>query len=281
MGRLSTCRITILFAAMLCSSKSLFASDQSAWLEMASQTQDQQPHWASMLGVASTGLTQGFRYHYTTQYFGNGSQVRNFGSNKGLELILSENFQIQVGVPAYIEKDTPKSASSGWGDEAVLGKYRFFSENEENGNYVVSGSLGLSLPTGSPGFTSRSTIYTPILAAGKGWGTRQREIAVQSLVSFSIPDHNVSGTGIPVTWNTGLQARIFRHFWPEFEVNYTRWKHGPYDGKSQLLMTYGVVFDYRIMEREKISLGLGYQEPKGTSPTALGREWISMMKIAF
>ncbi|HQT26666.1 MAG TPA: hypothetical protein PLK99_08740 [Burkholderiales bacterium] len=266
---------------MLLLSKSLSASSLSDFLEKASQTQEMQPHWASMLGVSSTGLTQGFRYHYTTQDFDNGTQVRNYGSNKGLELILSERFQVQIGVPAYIEKDSPKVRTSGWGDEALLGKYRFLSANEENGNYVVSGSLGLSLPSGSTGFTSRSAIFTPVLAAGKGWGTRQREIAIQSRVSFSVPDRNLSGLGMPVSWNTGLQARTFRHFWPEIEAIYTHWRKGPYDGKNQLLVTYGVVFDYRIMEREKLSLGIGYQEPKGTSPTALSRKWISMMKIAF
>lgn len=266
---------------MLLLSKHLFASPSSDWLDMASQTQDVQPHWASMLGVPSTGLTQGFRYHYTTQYFANGSQVRNYGSNKGLELILGENFQVQIGVPAFIEKDAQHASASGWGDEALLGKYRFISENEENGNYVVSGSLGLSLPTGSSGFGSRSTIFTPMLAAGKGWGTRQQQVAIQSLVSLGIPDHGMSEIGMPFSWNTGLQARLFRHFWPEIEASYTRWRSGPYDGRSQLLVTYGVVFDYRILEREKVSLGIGYQEPKGASPSSLSRQWISMMKIAF
>ncbi len=265
---------------MIFLSKSAFASGDSSpdWLF---QTQNSQPHWASMLGVPSTGLTQGFRYHYTTQYLGNGTKVRNYGSNKGLELILSDNFQAQIGVPAYIDKEAQKSSSTGWGDEAVLGKYRLLSENEKSGNYVVSGSLGLSLPTGSPGFTSRSTIFTPILAAGKGWGTRQQGIDVQSLISFSIPDHNLSTLGMPVSWNTGLQAHVLRHFWPEIEANYTHWNKGPYDGKNQLLVTYGVVFDYRIMDREKITLGIGYQEPKGTRFSTFGREWISMMKLSF
>ena len=267
---------------MLLSGHALASGDlQPDWPEAAVQTQDLQPHWASMLGVPSTGLTQGFRYHYTAQTLANGTEITNYGSNKGLELILSDNFQVQIGVPAYIDKETQKSSTSGWGDEAVLGKYRFSSANEESGNYVLSGSLGLSLPTGSTGFTSHSTIFTPVLAAGKGWGTRQREIDVQSLVSFGIPDHNLSNLGMPLSWNTGVQARVFRHFWPEIEANYTHWYKGPYDGRNQFLLTYGFVFDYRIMEREKLTLGIGYQEPKGTSFSAFAREWISMMKISF
>lgn len=234
-----------------------------------------------MLGVPSTGLTQGFRYHYTTQYLDNGSVVRNYGSNKGLELILGENFQVQIGVPAYIDRETPQTTTGGWGDEALLGKYRFISANEENGNYVLSGSLGLSLPTGSPGFTTHSTIFTPTLAAGKGWGTRQSGLDIQSLISFSVPDHNLSTLGLPVSWNTGLQAHVLGHIWPEIEANYTHWSNGPYDGKSQLMVTYGVAFVYRVMDREKLTFGIGYQEPRGTSFSTFRRGWITLGKLSF
>ena len=257
------------------------ASDDANWYDLSANTQELQPHWASMLGVPSTGLTQGFRYHYTTQYLYNGSVVRNYGSNKGLELILGENFQVQVGVPAYIDRETPQTTTGGWGDEALLGKYRFLSANEENGNYVLSGSLGLSLPTGSPGFTTHSTIFTPTLAAGKGWGTRQSGLDIQSLVSFSVPDHNLSALGLPISWNTGLQAHVLRHVWPEIEANYTHWNNGPFDGKNQLLVTYGVAFAYRVMDREKLTFGIGYQEPRGTSFSTLSREWITMAKLSF
>lgn len=273
----------IALAGMLFSNGCIASSEDPAsdWSNMVNRALQAQPHWATMIGVPSTGLTQGFRYHYTRQYQPNGTEITNYGSNKGLELIVSEDTQVQFGVPSYIDRETLKTSTAGWGDENVLAKHRFTSANEENGNYVFSGSLGLSMPTGNSPFTSHSAIYTPALAFGKGWGTRQRQIAVQSLIACAIPDHNLSTLGIPISWNTGLQARVFRHIWPEIEANYTHWNKGPFDGKNQLIVTYGLVFDNRIMNREKMTLGLGYQEAKGTGITTFGRAWVLMAKFSF
>ncbi|NNM82079.1 MAG: hypothetical protein HKL98_05700 [Burkholderiales bacterium] len=240
-----------------------------------------QPHWASMLGVPSTGLTQGFRYHFSTQRLVNGTFVRNFGSNKGLELIVGENAQIQVGVPAYVERERPGSISSGWSDESMLAKFRIASANEEEGNYVANFSLGLSLPTGSPGFSTKNTVFTPTLAAGKGWGTHESGFDIQSLVSLGVADRNNAVTGLPFIWNTGVQAHVSRHIWPEIEVAYTHWNRGWYSGRSQMVVTYGIAYERRIAQGKSITIGAGYQEPRGTAFSTFTRGWISMAKFSF
>ena len=55
----------------------------SNWQHNASVTQDEQPHWESLLGMASPRLTQGFRYNYSRQYSANGSTLENYGMEKG------------------------------------------------------------------------------------------------------------------------------------------------------------------------------------------------------
>ena len=254
----------------------------SSWQHNISITQNEQPHWESLLGMASPRLTQGFRYNYSRQYSANGSTLENYGMGKGLDLITDQNFEIQIGVPAYIKKHNRSSGSIGWADEALLGRYRIASANEEEENYVVSGSLGVSVPTGSSQFSAGRTLFTPTLAGGKGWGTRFRGFSIQSSISATIPDGNLSGIGMPMVWSTAFQAHSFRYVWPEIETAYTHWYKGAYDGKNQLVLTYGLVFGrFEIEGRRKLTLGIGYQEPVGVHFSTFSREWISMLKLSF
>jgi hypothetical protein len=254
----------------------------SNWQRNVATSQDEQPHWESLLGMASPRLTQGFRYNYARQYSNNGSVLENYGMGKGLDLIADQNFEIQIGVPAYLEKQSHGSESRGWADEALLGRYRLVSANEEEGNYIVSGSLGVSVPTGSGQFSVRRTVFTPTLAGGKGWGTRFHGFSIQSSISAAVPDGNFSGIGMPMVWSTAFQAHSFRYVWPEVETTYTHWYKGAYDGKSQLILTYGLVFGrVEIEGRRKLTLGIGYQEPVGTHFSTFSREWISMLKLSF
>jgi hypothetical protein len=256
-----------------------FTSD---WMQIVSRTREIQPHWESLLGMSTPRLTQGFRYDYGQQYIPGGATFKNYGMGKGLDLIPGENFEIQIGIPAYIDKQGAKNSSFGWADEALLAKYRFLAANEENGNYIISGLLGLSVPTGSDSISSHSTIFTPSMAAGKGWGTRQHGIDIQSTLSASVPDHGQGNVGIPIVWNAALQGHILQNAWPEIEANYSHWYHGAHDGKSQLVLTYGIIFGrLEIKGREKISMGIGYQQPCGTNFSTFSRGWISMAKLSF
>ena len=76
----------IALAGVLLSNGCMASSEEPAsdWSNMVDRTLQAQPHWATMIGVPSTGLTQGFRYHYSRQYQPNGTEIENFGSNKGL-----------------------------------------------------------------------------------------------------------------------------------------------------------------------------------------------------
>lgn len=83
-----------------------------------------------------------------------GVNLENYGLNKGLELIASENTELILGVPGYVKETSSKEDKEGFADASLLLKYRFISANEENGNYIVTGFLGLTVPTGSANFTT-------------------------------------------------------------------------------------------------------------------------------
>ena len=52
-------------------------------------------------------------------------------------------------MPPY-EQHGGASQENGFGDFSMLAKYRFLSANEEHGNYILTGFMGVSVPTGAP-----------------------------------------------------------------------------------------------------------------------------------
>ncbi|HET8731359.1 MAG TPA: hypothetical protein VFM34_09650, partial [Moraxellaceae bacterium] len=121
----------------------------------------------------------------------------------------------------------------------------------------VSAFLAESFPTGSAGVGSDVRIYTPTLAAGKGWG----DFDVQSTLSYSMPDHDEKKLGHQTGWNTALQYHLARHYWPEIEYNQIRYTYGPHDGQTQGVVTAGIVTKWPLQNRLAAVFGVGYQQP--------------------
>lgn len=257
-------------------------SQESGWFANVDKTQEEQPHWITPLVTITPRLEEEYRYDATRQYKSGDTTLTNYGGGKGLELIPSEHVEVIVGQPGYLVQQNPKTTTRGWADETFLVKYRFLSANEEHGNYILTGFLGVSLPTGNPPFTANHTIVTPTLAAGKGWGTRENGFDVQSTLSVGIPDSDRSVVGLPVVWNTAVQAHFSQILWPEIETNYTHWTDGPFSGKNQLIMTYGLVLGRIPLEgRTKLILGAGYQTSSITSFSTYSRGWVTSARVAF
>ena len=257
------------------------------WLAMVGTTQEAQPHWMTPLVTVTPRLEQEFRYDQMWQYSPGGVSKTFNGSGKGLEFIPSESTEVIVGVPNYLNVDNslhPQKSISGWQDESLLFKYRMLSANEEHGNYIVTGFLGVSVPTGDSSLTTHETVYTPALSVGKGWGTREAGVDVQSTLAYSIPSNNHSPFDVPmVAWNTAVQAHVAKYFWPEIEASYTNFKQGPDAGRSQLVMTYGVILGRIPIEgRTNLIVGVGYQEPAGSSSLIpYNRGWDLSTRLTF
>lgn len=255
----------------------------SNWLDNVSRTQEIQPHWMTPLVTVTPRLEQEYRADFTRAYNPNGVTVSNYGGGKGIEVIPSENTEVILGIPGYINQTTAKAASTGtgWADESLLFKYRIAAENEEHGNYIVTAFLGGSVPTGSTQFTSHHAIFTPTIAAGKGWGDRASGFDMQSTLGFSVPSGNVGVLGKTLAWNTAFQGHIGK-FWPEIETGYTHWYDGIHAGKNQLTVTYGTTIGrFEIEKRVKAIVGIGYQTVQGTTDVTFMHGFVSTLRVTF
>jgi len=212
------------------------------WFKRSDAAKESQPHWMTPVVTVTPRLEQEFRYDQLWQYKPNNASVQDWGLNKGLELIPTEQTELIISVPGYVKETNSKGQTTqGWADETLLVKLRMLSENEEHGNYIVTGFLGVSIPTGDPAlkspYANDQTIWTPTIAGGKGWGDREQGFDIQSTLSVSWGDVNQTALGEPIVWNTTFQGHVFDKLWPAVEVNYTHWEQGTNAGKSQTVIT--------------------------------------------
>jgi hypothetical protein len=230
------------------------------WFPRVTQIQFEQPHWLMPLVTVTPRLEQEYRYDqsWTTMNSKNYPQLDNYGTTKGVELIPFNPVEVIIGIPGYETENHPHRW--GWADETFLVKYRILSGNEENGNYILTAFMGLSVPSGSDDFSSHHFGFTPTIAGGKGWG----RFDFQTTLGFSIPDNGFvkTGAGNSLVSNTALQYHIDKFFWPELEFNYTWYPTGEHQGLNQLLMTPGLVIGrIPIAGRVGLTVGLGCQFP--------------------
>jgi hypothetical protein len=257
----------------------------SGWFATVDKTLEEQPHWVCPLVTVFPQLIEEFRYDEIVQNKAAGTTlINNGGGVRGLELIPSEHVEILIGQPGYMNLQTPKATTSGWTDETLLMKYRFLAANEENGNYIVSGFMAVSIPTGSVPFTQNATVVTPTLALGKGWGTRWQGMDVISTLSDCIPSANQNYLGEPIVWNTALQGHLsdYLYLWPEIETSLTRWRGGLFAGKDQLIVTYGINFArFPLGGRSKLTVGVGYQTANMSGFSTFGSGWVSTVRLIY
>lgn len=252
-----------------------------SWFATSDAAKESQPHWMTPVVTVTPRLEQEYRYDQTWQNRPGNTDLTNYGGGKGVEIIPTSNTELILGEPGYISRSNHKGTTKGWADETFLLKYRALSANEENGNYIVTGFLGVSIPTGSEAFTNHHTIITPTLAAGKGWGTRNWGFDVQSTLGIAIPAAGLRSLGMPVTWNTAFQGHLFEKLWPEIEATYTYFREGPNDGKNQVSLTYGAVLGrFPVGNRVKLIIGGGYQKAVSSFYT-FNHTWLLTARAAF
>jgi hypothetical protein len=230
------------------------ASRGQSWLACVSAAQAQQPHWMTPVATVTPRLEQEFRFDVLHQNAPS-ANVTNVDGGKGLELIPTRRTELLINLPPYLRHESP-AARDGWGDASFVMKYRFFARPEKEGNAIVTGFLGGSVPTGQYKNGSISAIVTPTLAAGKGWGW----FDVQSTLAGTLPVNSVNKLGRTIASNTAFQAHVWKRLWPEVEINSTGWAGGLNDGKKQTFVTPGLVFGrFPIHKRMALAFGGGFQ----------------------
>lgn len=166
----------------------------SSWLDMVARNQAEQPHWQTPLVTTTPQLEQELRLDFYSHELESGEHLSDYGAGKGIEFIPADNLEMFIGVPPYETKSSNAGAapSSGWGDwTAFVLKYRFASANENQGNFVVSGLLQLTAPSGAAGFSNRFYVVQPSFAFGKGWGN----LNFQATLGAQFP------AGVPMRWS--------------------------------------------------------------------------------
>jgi len=261
-----------------------FFSDYFARVEEA---QASQPHWMTPLVTVTPRLEQEVRYDQYWDHRGNGSSLDISDSGKGLELIPTETNEVLINPPAWQDKLNVKHPVSGWlDDQFLVVKQRLLSENEDNGNYIVTTFLGVTAPSGNTNFTNHAWIVTPTLVAGKGWG----DFDIQATTGVAFPFRNQSTLGTSIATNVAFQYHLYEYLWPEFEINHTYWADGnERGGKNQVLLTPGIIFGrFVISGRIKVIIGTGYQfavSPKYASTSeqtpAYDRSWLMTSRLTF
>lgn len=253
------------------------------WFTRVSRTQAAQPHWITPLVTVTPRLEEEWRYDQSFQARQHGETLTNFGGGKGLELIPWDTVEVILGVPPYQSHEFPgkkgakNRGTDDFGDWTALVKYRLLSANEENGNYILTAFLGISAPTGTEHNSTGHALFTPTIAFGKGWG----DFDVQSTVSATFPNGGLDRLGMPVAYNTAFQYRLFRYFWPEFEVNYTWFPDGEHAGKNEVFLTPGMIIGrLPVYERIGATFGAGFQAAV-TKFNRYHNAWIITGRIPF
>lgn len=223
---------------------------------MTARTQEEQPHWTPPVVTAPARLLQVYRYDFLRQSGSNGFTTLNYGGGKGLELIPQKNMEILIVMPPpYIVHNNPV-LENGFGDWGFLLKYRIAAANEKHGNYILTAFLQMTFPTGHHKNGVPTTVITPTLAYGKGFG----QFNVQGTIGAALPTSDVAKIGRTVPWNNAFQYHAFKKLWPEVEVNYTYFQDGSNHGKTQVFMTPGILFgNFQLSNRVRLCFGAGFQ----------------------
>jgi len=247
-----------------------------AWLSLADRVQATQPDWLSPLATTSGRLKQEFRYDIWDQPTAGGARSYQFGGNKGLEFIVSSRMQILLGVPTYTLVSSA-NRNNGFGDLPLMLKFRLFSAERREGNYLVTFLLAATAPTGSHRYGAGEAVVTPTLAFGKGWG----RIDVQSTLGCNLPTGDTARLGRQVLWNTALQYRAPWKLWPELEANSTFYTTGKYAGETQLFLTPGLGFGRaHLAGRFRWSSAVGMQIA-ATEFKTYNHRWIFSTRVSF
>jgi Putative MetA-pathway of phenol degradation len=224
----------------------------TAWEHRVRVTSSQQPGWPVPVFSPSSGLVQLVRFDAVRQYTPTRATVWNMDGGKGFNLIPWYKTELDFNLPPFLEHSA-STFIDGPGDFSLLAKYRVLAANEEHGAYSISAGLGGTVPTGSYKNGAAAGTISPTIFAGKGFGF----FNVQTAASEMLPAGHTSTIGRPIAWNTALQAKVKKIFWPEVEFNSTFNRGGTNNGKDQTFVSPGfLVSKIRLTSNETSRLAV-------------------------
>jgi hypothetical protein len=190
-----------------------------------------QPALITPLVAPDPRIVQYAKFSFANQYTSAGTQTVNYGNSRGIGVIGGNRFEFDFIPPPYIQHNS--SSIDGFGDTAMLAKYRIASGNAQHGNFEVTAMLNHTFPTGSHKNGATTNSYGPALAGAKAFG----RMDVISSLGGTLPTGKISTQGRCVVWNAVFQAHLTKPFWFEVENNSTFFFSGTHDGKVQNFVT--------------------------------------------
>jgi len=266
---LSLCLITLSSAAFAQTAPTQTASTNffSAWENRVRATLARQPSYPIPVIAPSAQMVQLFRFDYVHEYTPARTTTDIYDNSKGLNLIPWANTEIDIDLPPYIQHNNPK-VKDGAGDFSTVIKFRPFASPDKHHDYSLGGQVAITVPTGSYKNGALVTTVTPTVMGGKGFGP----FAIQSTIGAILPKSDASTIGRTITWNTTLQARVAKIFWPEIEFNSNYYHEGPNNGKNQTFVSPGFMvskINFRHTPGNRLALifGSGFQIATSTFHT--------------
>jgi hypothetical protein len=226
----------------------------SRWLRTVDKTRAEQPHYVAPLITTHVLLVQQFRFD---SYFQQASGVwtQEYGAGKGLEIIPNTRMEVQVGIPPYFSHGA-SNVPDGFRDVSIFLKFRAFSAPEGKGDYFVGFFLGGDFPSATIPNGLGHTVWSPMIAAAKGWGF----FDVQSTLSGNLPQSGTNVLGRQILFNNAFQFKVANIFWPEVETNSTFFVDGPLSGNNETFLTPGLITGpFQIAQRLHFAAGFGVQ----------------------
>ena len=221
-----------------------------------------QPSWVSPIVTTTARLEQNLRYEQVEQVTGQGQQTTNFDNGKGARFIVAPRLELQANPPP-IDFRPGAGKARGTGDwQFTSVRYRVASADAEHGDYVLTVYSNFQAPTGLSTFTQHAWIYSPSIAAGKGFGA----FDIQANVTLQVPGSRRRTIGDALVGNVALQYHLWEYFWPQLEVNTTHFIGGQRGGLTQIFLTPGILFGrFNLTPTNNLTFGIGYQV--AVSPT--------------
>lgn len=231
-------RTGLVSSAFLCfalMSGNIVLSAQQSFIERFSahnrKMSAKQPALITPLVGPDPRIVQYAKFSVAHQYTSTGTETVNYGNGRGSGIIVGDRFEFDFMAPPYIQHNS--AAEDGFGDTAVLAKYRVASGNAESGNYDLALILSHCFATGSHKNGASTDSFGPTLAAGYAF----HRFGVISSLGGTLPTGKIATQGRSIAWNTEAQAHLKPHVWFEVENNATFFSGGPRDGKMQNFIT--------------------------------------------
>jgi hypothetical protein len=190
-----------------------------------------QPSFITPLVGTDPRLIQYTKFSVSHQYTSTGTETVNYGNGRGTGIIVGNRFEFDFMAPPYIQHNS--AADDGFGDTAVLAKYRIASANKEGGNYDVAFVLSHCFATGSHKNGASTDSFGPTLSAGYAF----HRIDVISSLGGTLPTGKIATQGRAIAWNTVSQAHLKPQVWFEVGDNASYLLGGSRDGKMQNFLT--------------------------------------------